>query len=86
MILKIQINLIVFSILYGFFVGVTLHFFDKYIHTSRKRLKVFFTLFYVVFNVVIYFIFLKIINDGILHYYSFICIIMGVFIQNKIFK
>ena len=82
MILKTQINLIVFSFLYGLFLNFTLNLCENFIYNKRIILKIVCTIIYVFSNVLIYFIFLEFINNGVIHYYSFLSMIFGMCIQN----
>lgn len=84
MTLIIQIKLILFSLLFGIFFGVMTDINHKYLYNKRKVLKVIFTFIYIVLSVLIYFLILKKINYGILHYYSFICIVIGFVVENFI--
>lgn len=82
--LIIQLKLISFSFLYGIFLGITLELNYKYLYSKRKVLKIIFTFIYVVVNIFLYFLIIKKINQGILHYYSFICIVLGFILENYI--
>lgn len=82
--LIVQLKLIIFSFLYGIFFAFTLNINYKFINSKRKILKVIFTLVFIILNTLIYFAILQKINNGILHYYSFICIVLGFLSENLI--
>lgn len=82
--LIIQIKLIIFSFLYGIFFAITIDINSKFIYSKRKVFKILFTFIYIVLNILIYFAALQKINRGILHYYSFICIVLGFLLENYI--
>ena len=84
MILSTQIKLIIFSLIYGMFLSVTLNINYKYIYKTKFIYKLLVSTAYVSFNILLYFYILLKINNGILHYYSFICIVLGFIIVNKI--
>lgn len=81
-----QIKLAIFSFLFGIFFGLMLDINSKYINSKRKVYKIIFTIFFMLFHVLLYFWVLQKINSGILHYYSFICILIGILVQNFIVK
>ncbi len=84
--IEIQIKLILFSILYGIYFGGMIDLNHKYLYSNRKIFKILFTFIFMLFNIVLYFLILKRINQGILHYYSFLCIVFGFIIENIIVK
>lgn len=78
--LKLQIISITFSFLYGvFFAGIIL-LFKNYLYHNNKYLKIIFNFIFCIINTMIYFFLLSKINEGILHYYLFIAIILGFFV------
>lgn len=84
MILDVQIKLILFSFIYGIFLAGILDLSSKYIYNKKRLVKIIFTSIYVFINVILYFGILQIINYGILHYYSFLAIIIGYMLENYI--
>ena len=86
--LKIQLYIIIFSFLFGLFFAINLNFSAKYLYSSKKRIKFFSTALFVFFHVLVYFIGIRKISDGILHPYSILTIFLGYLsariIQNKI--
>ena len=82
--LQIQIQTILFSFLYGIFFACFLHLSYKIIYSEKKFIKIFMTFLFVVVNVLCYFIFLRKINDGIVHPYGLFMIVFGFYIGNGI--
>lgn len=84
MILTTQIKLIIFSFIYGLYLAITLDLSHKFIYSSKRTVKIIYTVIYVLFNAIIYFYILELINHGILHYYSFLCIVIAFILENII--
>lgn len=84
--LIVQIKLIIFSLIYGAFLSFTLSLNYRFIYESKLIYKIIINFMYVIVNALLYFYILLKINDGILHYYSFICILIGFLIENSIVK
>ena len=92
--LDIQIYLILYSFIYGFIFSILLDFNYKYLLNKSLLINIIISFMFSINSVLIYFIFLKKINNGILHMYSFVMIILGflmshftlLFIDNKIKK
>lgn len=82
--LYIQIKLILFSFLFGVYFSFMLDVNCKYMKSKSLLYNSLFTIFFMLFNTFLYFYILQNINNGILHYYSFLCIVLGVFIENVI--
>ena len=81
--LFVQIKLILFSFLFGIYLSFTLNINYKYIYKTKFIYRLATNTMYVLFNTLLYFVILLKINQGILHYYSLICIVLG-FIVEKI--
>lgn len=79
MILKEQIISIVFSFFYGAFVSIIYNFNYKLLFDVKKILKIIFSLVFTFNLVVIYFLFIKKINGGIIHPYFYLIIVVGFF-------
>lgn len=84
--LETQIKLILFSIAFGIFFALMIDINHRFLYSEKKLLKIIFTFFFILANVFIYFLIIKKINGGILHTYSFVCIILGFFIEHIIKK
>jgi len=86
MAIDIQINSLLFSLLFGFVFSILLRVNYKYIYDGALILKIFTNLLFVIDNVLIYFIGLKKINDGVVHNYFLLMILVGFFIMELIIK
>lgn len=90
MILKIQIYSILYSFLYGVIFNVLLEINYKFIYESKLLIKVISSLLFLLANTLLYFLILIKINNGIVHIYFLLSIILGYmsayFIQKKLFK
>lgn len=82
--LNIQIKSIIFSFLYGVFFSFLTSINYKYIFYSKGIIKLLINLFFVIDNVFLYFIMLRYINNGIIHYYFVIALILGFISVNKL--
>jgi len=81
--LDIQIKSIAFSFLYGMFFSFFTYLTHSFIYNTKGICKLIINVLYVLDNVIIYFIILRIINDGILHYYFIIALVLGFILVNK---
>ena len=90
MILKIQIYSILYSFLYGIIFYALLEVNYKIIYESRLFIKIICSLLFLLVNTLLYFIILIKINNGIVHIYFLLSIILGYilayFIMLKLFK
>ncbi len=88
--LSIQLKSIAFSFLYGIIFSFLTSMNYKYIYNTKGAIKIIINILFVVNNTIIYFFILKLINDGIIHYYFIIFLVIGFFcvnkLSNKIFK
>ena len=82
--LNIQVKSIIFSFLYGGLFSNFTHLNYKYIYYSKGIFKLIINIMFIVDNVLLYFLILKCINNGIIHYYFIISIIIGFIIVNKV--
>ncbi len=83
--IKLQIITLVFSYLYGIFFSFFLGLNYKFIYSDKKIIKTIISFLVVIISVLIYFIILKKINNGIFHIYEILCIIIG-FISDNFVK
>ena len=90
MILKIQIYSILYSFLYGMNFYALLEVNYKIIYESKLFIKIIYSLLFLLVNTLLYFIILIRINNGIVHIYFLLSIILGYildyFIMLKLFK
>lgn len=82
--IKLQIITLVFSFLYGIFFSFFLGLNYKFIYSDKKIFKTIISFLVVIISVLIYFIILKKINNGIFHIYEILCIILGFIFDNWI--
>lgn len=82
--LSIQIKSIIFSFLYGIIFSFLVNLNYKFLHCSKKLFRVVINFFFVLDNVLLYFIILRYINNGIIHYYFVIALILGFISVNKL--
>lgn len=75
--LKIQIYSVLYSFLFGIYFSYILKLFKKYIYNNNIIIKILSNLTIVIINSFIYFIGINKINNGILHPYTFITLILG---------
>lgn len=79
--LSVQINLILFSIIFGILFSLYLRLTYPYI-VKQKKLVYYILSFLTIFNFnLFYFVMLMKINNGLIHIYSFMCIAIGFIIE-----
>ena len=83
MTLEIQIQSLFTSFVYGLFLSFTFNILYKYLYINKKILKTIITILYTLTIVLIYFNILLIINNGIVHPYFIIMLIIGFITGNK---
>ena len=82
--IKLQIITLLFSFSFGIFFSFFLGLNYKYIYSDKKIFKTIISFLVVIISVLIYFIILKKINNGIFHIYEILCIILGFIFDNWI--
>lgn len=82
--LRLQIITIIYSFIYGIFFAFMLNIFHKYVYSNKLLTKILFTFIFTITNSILYFLILNKINNGIIHYYSLIFIILGFSIENRL--
>lgn len=80
--LEIQIQSLVFSLVYGMFFALIMNLNYKYIFNTKIYYKIIVNFMFVVIMVMLYFILLRKINNGIFHSYFILMIVLGVAIGN----
>ena len=80
--LEIQIQSLVFSLVFGMFFSLLFNLFYKYLFRGKFIFKLLINLFFVIVNTLLYFGLLCIINEGIIHLYFLIMLIIGFFVGN----
>ena len=75
--LNIQIKLLIFSFIFGFFFSVILEIFNKKVDKCKKYVKLILSFLLVILSTFVYFEGIKRIGNAIFHIYSIITIIVG---------
>ena len=75
--LNIQIKLIIFSFIFGFFFSVLLEIFNKKIVKCKMCVKFILSFLVVILSTIVYFEGIKKIGNAIFHIYSIITIVLG---------
>ena len=78
MVLGIQIKIVFYSLVYGIFFYIALRMFKK-ISFKNKKLKYFMEFIFCILNIFLFYIFLYKINYGILNFYEFIFLFVGMY-------
>ena len=84
--LNIQILSFLFSFLFGIFFYILLEVNTKFLYHSSVFIKVLFSFIFILFSSLVYFYILLKINNGYVHFYFFICIVVGYFLCKVIYK
>ena len=82
--LDIQIKSLIFSFLYGVFFSILLNVNYKFVFESKGIKKILINIFFIIDNVLLYFIILRFINNGIIHFYFVLALFMGYICVNKV--
>jgi len=82
MILEVQIQSLIYSFVYGFFFSILLNLNYKYLFKTGIYYKIFINILFILDNVLLYYILLRIINNGVIHPYFFIMIVLGFLLGN----
>jgi hypothetical protein len=85
MLLRIQIYSLLYSLFFGCFFNIMLRLNNKYIYDIKFVFRIIISFIFIMANVILYFIGLRYINNGILHLYFFLCILGGYYFMNYIF-
>ncbi len=84
--LKLQILTLSYSFLYGILFSLLLSLSYKLIYNKNKHIKIVSTCFFILTNVIIYFLLLKKINSAIIHPYYLLIFILGFLLETSISK
>lgn len=79
--IKTQLITIIISFLFGILFSLQLSLNYKLIYSNKKAYKIIFTFLVVLVNTLLYFITLKKFNNGILHIYGIIFIVVGFIVE-----
>lgn len=86
MVLAIQIYSLLFSFFYGMFFYFLLEINYKFLYNDKFILKLIYTLVFILFNTLLYFVCLKKINNGVIHIYFLLIILLGYIIAKFLLK
>lgn len=84
--LKVQMFSILFSFVFGIACMLSFKVLSKYLLYIKLKYKIIFNIMFFSFLALIYFLLLRMINNGILHSYFFLFFIFGIFVVKKIVK
>ncbi len=84
--INIQITSLLFSLLFGALFSLFLRINYKYIYKGPIVLKILINIMFVTDNILLYFIILKRINNGIVHTYFLLMILLGFVIAEYLYK
>lgn len=84
--LNIQILSLGVSFLYGIIFYILLEINSKFLYSSSKIIKILFSFVFVMFNSLLYFFILLKINNGYIHLYFFLCLLLGYFLCKVLMK
>lgn len=82
--LSIQFKSLLFSFFYGIIFSLLLTFNYKMIYHQFRFYRILVNLFFVIDNVLLYFIILRFLNNGVMHYYFFIALLLGFVVGNNV--
>lgn len=85
MILKVQVITFIFSLLFGMYFSFLIDINHKIIYDSRRLYRLPTTFFLIVGNAMLYFWGLEHLNNGILHFYLLLAIIIGFIIEHYLY-
>ena len=81
--LEIQLQSLIFSIIFGMFFALMFNLFYRVLFRGKIVFRLITNFIFVIANALLYFLLLKIINNGIIHLYFIIMLFLGFFIGNK---
>lgn len=84
--LIVQIKLIIFSFLFGMFLGYGIDLNYKTIYKSKRGIRFLFALMFSIFQSLLYFLILLKINDGMIHIYGILSILVGLLLEHILYK
>lgn len=84
--LNVQILSLIYSLSFGIFFGFCVNFHYELLFSKKKWFRVFINIIFVIDMALIYFLLLKILNGGILHFYFFLLIFLGFLISFRTTK
>lgn len=86
MVLDVQVISLLVSFLYGIFFCLTLELNYKFIYSSNLFVRIIYSLVFVIFHTLLYFLILMRINNGYVHVYFLFCIMLGYLMCKVVYK
>lgn len=80
--LDLQIKTIIFSFLFGIYLSIILDINYKFLYHDKKSIRFLSTFILIIGNVLLYFLILQKINQGVLHLYGILLIIIGYLLEH----
>lgn len=80
--LELQIQSLIFSLVFGMFFAFMFNLFYKYLFNGKIIFKIITNFVFVSINTLLYFLLLRMINDGIVHVYFIFMVVTGFVIGN----
>lgn len=84
--LKIQIISLIFSFFYGILFSLLINFHYSLLFSKKKVLQVLFTFLFLLDMALLYFLIIRIINQGIIHIYFYLVLFLGFYLSFPILK
>lgn len=84
--LNVQLKLLIFSFIFGFFLGTVLDKYNIYIKNKKTAYIIVLTFLMMLVFSLIYFISIMLISNAMFHIYSLLCIILGILVYKLIIK
>ena len=81
-----QIKSLLFSFVFGILLSILITLFDKIIYHKKMLFQILNTFLISIFSCLIYFIFIKKINYGVIHFYFILILLIGLFLDVYILK
>ena len=86
MVLKVQIISLMVSFCYGIFFYLLLELNSRFLYSSHIVVRIIVSFLFVMFHTLLYFLILMRINYGYIHFYFFLCIILGYILCKVVYK
>ena len=86
MVLSVQVISLLVSFLYGIFFYLTLELNFRFIYCSNLFIRIVISFLFVLFHSLLYFLILMRINNGYIHIYFLLCIILGYLMCKVVYK
>lgn len=86
MVLSVQIISLLVSFCYGMFFYLTLELNSRFIYSGNLFVKIICSLIFIAFHTLLYFLILMYINNGYVHIYFILCIMLGYLMCKVVYK